>query len=272
MYLLDELTHLVTVGLNRGDGRLVDLFLGGVDALLLEDSDITLRKEPVGKINQFLLGNLRDAVDLAYFLLPVNLVDKGIHKHVGPTLIALNQLVEIAFLVVDDAGQQVVGKVTLLQFIDLSQHQTTHLFQCLPFLRRTHQDKATVVVHQFWRSKGTLHLHRLVQVKVKETGLTITQYTLHQFQCVSLQGISLQGTPSYPYLLSLLTNHRRVLWLSQWCQRVESGLGNIIARFPFGKVFLDDLHRLVRIQVTTHTDGHIVGHIPFLEIVLDIRD
>ena len=119
--------------------------------------------------------------------------------------------------VIDDARQQVVGEVAFLQFVNLCQHQTAHLFKRLTFLRSTHQDKASVVVHQFWRGESTLHLHLLVQVEIEETCLAIAQHILHQFQRIGLLGVGLQRTPSYPYLFCLLTNHRGILRLRELC-------------------------------------------------------
>ena len=92
--ILDSLhkgTLLITIGLDRGDGRLVDLLLQTVDALLLEDGDIALGKELVGKVYQLLLGDLRDTVDALHLLLPVYLINKGINKHIGTTIITLQQ-------------------------------------------------------------------------------------------------------------------------------------------------------------------------------------
>ena len=129
-----------------------------------------------------------------------------------------------------------------------------------------------MVVHQFCSGIRTLHLHRLVQIQVEESGLAIAQHIFHQRQRICLQGISLQCAPSYPHLLCLLANHCRILGLREFRQRSELRLTHILAWFPLAKVLIDNLNGLVRIQVATHTDGHIVGYIPFLEIVLDIGD
>ena len=53
--ILHKLTHLVAVCQNRGDIRLVDFLLKGVDTLFLVHGNITFREETVSEINQFLL-------------------------------------------------------------------------------------------------------------------------------------------------------------------------------------------------------------------------
>ena len=121
-------------------------------------------------------------------------------------------LIVAALLVVDDARQQVVGEVALLQFVDLSQHQALHFVKALSLIRRTHQEESTVVAQQFGPTGCTLHLHRLVQVEVEKAGTSVTQHVLHQLQRVCLQLISLLGAPSHPDGLRLLSDDRRVLW------------------------------------------------------------
>ena len=162
-----ECTLLVAIGRNRGDGRLVDLLQSRVNTLFLIHHDIAIGKETIGEINNLLLGNLGDAVNLSYLLLPVYLINKGIDKQVCTPTVTLQQLVIAAFLVIDDAGQEVIGKVTFLQFLNLSQQQVFHLVECLSLFGSTCHDEATMIAQQFRATKGGLHLHRLVQVQVE---------------------------------------------------------------------------------------------------------
>ena len=177
-----------------------------------------------------------------------------------------------ALHIVDDTGQQVLWEVALLQLVDFGKHEAAHLLKGLSFLGDTHQDKAAVVVHQFRRGISTLDLHGLVQVEVEKTSLAIAQHTLQELQRVGLQTIGLLRAPSYPDLLGFLTNDGRILGLQQFRQGIELRLADIVTRLPIAKILLDNGHRLVWVEVATHADGHIVGHIPLLEIVLDIGD
>ena len=264
-------TLLITISLDRGDDRLVDLLLQTVDALLLEDGNIAIGEELVGKGHQLLLRDLRDAVDTFHLLFPVHFINKGPNKHACTPAIALQQGIVRAFHVVDDTGQQVIREVALLQLINLSEHQAPHLFKGLTLLGSPHQKEPTMVMQQLATTCCTLYFHRLVQIEVEESSPAIAQHVLHQLEGISLQRISLFGTPSHPYLLSLLPNYSRILRCRQWWQRGESGLFDISSRCPTAKVLLDDGNSLVWIQVTCHTDGYIIGTIPLAKVVLDIR-
>ena len=44
-----------------------------------------------------------------------------------------------AFLIIDDAGQQIIGEVALFQFLDLLEHQRLHLIEALALFRSTQQ-------------------------------------------------------------------------------------------------------------------------------------
>ena len=144
-------------------------------------------------------------------MLPVNLVDECIDELVGPSTVTLQQLVVAAFLVVDDAGQQVFGEVTLFQLVDFCKHQTSYLFKTLSLLGRSHQEETTVVVHQFATTVSPLHFHGLIEVEVEESCPSVAQHIFQQLQGVRLQRICLLGTPSHPHLFGFLSNDRCIL-------------------------------------------------------------
>ena len=207
LYVLHELAHLVAVCLDRSDYWLVDFLLQRVDALFLEHGDIAVGEEIVGKGHQLRLGDAFDAFDAAHHLFPVNLVDEGIDELVGTSAVALQQLVVTAFLVVDDAWQQVVGEVALLQFVNLGKHQASHLFEALSLLWRSHKEEAAVVVHQFAGAYSTLHLHCLVEVEVEESCASVAQHVLQQLEGVGLQRVGLLCSPCHPHLFCLLSDN-----------------------------------------------------------------
>ena len=194
------------------------------------------------------------------------------YKHIGPSAVTLQQLVVAALLIIDDAGQQVVGEVTLLQFVNLGKHQGLHLIETLSLLRCTQQEECPVIVQQLRATHGAHHLHGLVQIQVEETCTPVAQHIFHQIKGIGLKGISLFGAPSHPDLLSLLSYDRGILGLVQWRQRSKAGLLHVSTGFPATKILLDDGNGLVRVKVTCHTDGHVVRTIPLIEIVLDIRN
>ncbi len=129
-----------------------------------------------------------------------------------------------------------------------------------------------MVSQQFATTIGALHLHGLVQIQVEQSGTTVAQYILHQLQGISLQGIGLLGTPSHPYTLGLWTYDGSILGLRkswQWC---KGWLLYISTWLPTAEVLIDDSDGLIRIKITSHTDCHIIGAIPLVEVVLDIGD
>ena len=273
--ILDSLYEgalLVAVSLDGGDGGLIDFLLQRVHTLTLIHHRIAIGKELISEVHDLLFGNLRDTVNLTDLLFPVYLVDKGIHKHIGTYLIMLQSLVVVTLLVVDDARQQVIGEVTLLQLINLCQQQVFHLIQALPILRCCPQQEKATVMHQLGATDGTLHFHGLVQIQVKEASPTIAQHILHQLQGISLQRVCRLGLPSHPDLLCLLANDGSVLGSRQYGLLREYRLFHVSTRFPTAEVLLDDGDGLVWIKISCHTDGHIIRTVPLIEVVLDIRN
>ena len=177
-----------------------------------------------------------------------------------------------ALLIVDDAGKQIVREVALLQLIDLTKHQTFHLVEALAFLGGSHQEEGTVVVKQFRTAAGPLYLHGLIQVEVKESGTSVAQHILHQFEGVGLQSIGLLCPPSHPDGLCLLSDDSGILRLCQRSQRCKLRLRDICPGFPTREILVDDGDGLVWIEVTRHTDSHIIRPVPLVKVVLDVRD
>ena len=219
-----------------------------------------------------LLCNFRDTIESAYLVFPVYLVDKGIHEHIGTYLVVLQLLVVSTFLVIQNAGQQVVGEVALLQFVELGKQQILHLIKTLSLLGGTHKHETTHVMTQHRASTCTLNLHSLVQVEIEESGSSVVQHLLQQFEGISLERVGLFCLPTNPNLLSLLTYHGGILGLGQYGLFGEHWLTYISTWFPIREVLVDENDGLVRIQVASHTDSHVVGHVPLVKIVLYIRD
>ena len=103
-----ERTVLVVVGRDRCDGRLFHLFDCRVVALFLVDAGKVVAEELPGIAYHVRLGQLRDTSDLLHFPLPVLVVDESVHELVGAELVVVELCVIVAFVVVDDGGQQVV--------------------------------------------------------------------------------------------------------------------------------------------------------------------
>ena len=121
-------------------------------------------------------------------------------------------------------------------------------------------------------SLSTQQLHLLIQVDVEDTGLAVAQHIADHVERISLEVGSLLGKPSYPHLFCLLANDTGVCKGCQGFLFGEYRLGDICGRLPPTEILVDDGDGLIHIEITSHTDGYIIGHVPLLEIVLDIRD
>ena len=172
--------------------------------------------------------------------------------------------------IVDDAGQQVVAELTLFQIIQLSQHEAANLLQRLTGLGLTNQQERRIVLLGLQTRTSTLHTHLLIEVEVEEACLAIAQHIADNIERITSQLTGFRCQPSHPYLLGLFANDSGI---GRGLQRLllgEYGLRDISTGLPLSEILLDEGDGLVGIEVTSHTDGHIVGHIPLLEVVFDI--
>ena len=116
------------------------------------------------------------------------------------------------------------------------------------------------------------HLHLLIDVEVEQAGSTVVQHQINHIQSIALQRGCFLEAPAKPYILGLRTNDSSISRSSNLGQCWELRLIDVIAGFPLSEVLVDDSYHLIGIEVTSQADGHIVGYIPLLEIVLDISD
>ena len=178
----------------------------------------------------------------------------------------------IQFLIVQGRQQQILIEVATFQFVYLAQKQLLHFVERLPFLGLTCQQEEAVVEHRFSISTGIHHLHLLIQVDVQEACLAVIEHSTDQLERIVLQGRCLFAAPSQPDVLGFEAYNGRVNRLSERLQLGEGGLRDVLAGFPLAEVFLQDGQRLVGVEIACHTDGHVIGHIPLCEVVLDVCD
>ena len=62
-------------------------------------------------------------------LLPRVAIDKGVHLLTYAPEVVVNGVLIAQLHIVDNAGQQVVREVTLLQIVELGKHQGANLFE-----------------------------------------------------------------------------------------------------------------------------------------------
>ena len=73
-------------------------------------------------------------------------------------------------------------------------------------------------------------------------------------------------------MVSLLSDNSGVRWSREFVLGWEDGLRDVSSRLPLSEIAVNDGYHLVRIKITSHADGHVVGYIPLLKVVLNIRN
>ncbi len=271
-HLLKELAALVVVGGNRRDARLLNLVDGSVVALTLKHRHVVVEEEAIGKVDDLLACHLGNAVEAVHLIAPLLSVDESIHKLVGARTIVLQRTVIIELHVVDHSGQQVIGKLTLLELVDFGKHQLTDLLQALALLRHAYEDELSIVGHAHVASLGGLNLHRSVEVEVENTGLAVREHVGNDVERVGLvAGCSLRF-PTHHEVFGLQSHNGGVDRSCQITHRRILGTAKLVVLLPIAKVLVDNGHYLIGVEIARHTDGHVVGNIVTVVVILDVQD
>ena len=119
---------------------------------------------------------------------------------------------------------------------------------------------------------GIQHLLLLVQVQVHQTRLTVIENAGQQVQTFRILIRRLRSTPCQSYKSGFqspnLTNDRSL----DRCFGLYLQYRQFRVRLHASKVFLDNRHHFIRFKITRKADGHVIGHIPLVVVVLDIDD
>ena len=263
---------LIVVGRNRRDVRLLNLMDRRVVAETLVDTDVVVEEMTAGKVHDLLFRDLRHTVELPYYMLPVLTVDEGVLHHLGAVAVTAQPTQHIELLVGKNSFHQVLIKLAALEFLYLSEHEVTHLFELLSLLGFSLSDERRVVGQAFHARTGIHHLHRLVEVNVHESCFAVGKKIRDEAQCVGLVRSCLVKLPAEHHVLGFLTDDSGVDMLFQVGDWRILGSRECRARLPTAKVLVDGGYSLVGIEVTGETDGHIVGDVVAVEIVLDVDD
>ena len=205
-------------------------------------------------------------------MLPVLAIDEGVLHHLGAVAVLAQAAQHIEFLVGEDSLHQVVVELSAFEFLYLTEHEVTHLFELLSLLGFSLCDKRRIVGQAFHPGTGIHHLHRLVEVDIHESGFAVGEEIRDEAQRVGLVRSGLVKLPTEHHVLGFLSDNSGVDVLLQVSDRCIFGSGERRARFPGAEILVDGGHGLVGVEVTGQTDGHVVGHVVAVEIVLDVDD
>ena len=125
----------IAVGRNSCNGRLVNLLLRRILALLLVHNGIAISKVTTCKINNLLLGNTSKTVVFLYLYLPVASINKCVDKFIGTTFIIIKCVQMVELHIVDDSRQKLVAKLTILQFLNLGKYKVLYIVERLTLVR-----------------------------------------------------------------------------------------------------------------------------------------
>ena len=123
-----------------------------------------------------------------------------------------------------------------------------------------------------WSAPSVKHSHLLVDVEVDQTGGAVVKHGADHLKGVDLQGVAFVETPAEHQVFSFKAIDGSVFGRGERSQFSEFGLFDIFTGLPFAKVFVDDGNHLVRIEIASHADGHVVRAIPLVEVILDVGD
>ncbi len=110
----------------------------------------------------------------------------------------------------------------------------------------------------------------LVYIQINQSSFTVIQHLSHQLEQFGFRRSCSRETPSQRHIGSLQTEHLFHDRLLQRRFRLEIQLRQIFIRFHTSEIPVDRSYHFIRIKVSRHTDSHIIGHIPFFVVILDI--
>ena len=239
---------------------------------LVDDGIVVIAQVLVGQGYDLFLGHLRGTLQHGGFVGPIGAVYKRLHEPVGASGVALQLVLLVEFEIIHRGFQQRFVKVAVAQLLQFAQQQVLHFVQRLPGLGPSGHHEHAVVGHQRGIGVGTQGLLLLRDVQVDEAGLTVVQdlsYHLHQF------GIGVGGcgqAPGQGDVLGFQAQHF-----------TGEGRGDVIflwqvqhRQFRIGlqraEVLVQRGNHLVGVEVAAEADGHVVGHVPRLVVLLDVGD
>ena len=187
-----------------------------------------------------------------------------------PHLIALHILQLATFHIVEDTLEERFIPLSTSEKTHLTEHQVAYLLQRLSFLGATDGPEGALVCHSIQEGHSLHDLLGIVEVLIKEATLAIGEYLLDYRHDTILRICLGRKSPAKRHHGSLHSHdihaYRRLQRFLLW----EDTLRQAVGWLPVSEILLYDTHCLIGVKVATHTDGHIVGHIPFAIVLHDV--
>ena len=267
-----ELAGSVAVHHDRRDGRFGDAGVGRIGLLKLVDLYVIVLEVLVGESHDVVLGDLGELVDLVDEVFPFDVVDEAVHFGAHQEAGAVALLHEAELGVVDDGGQQVFVEFAFLDLLDLGEGDLLDFFQALALERLTHHHEGGVVGHGLGHRVHAEDLLLLVNVEVDQAGLAVGQDGADQVDVFGFGAVGTRETPGEEevgrFKAEDVLHHRG----GDGIFRLECHLLEVRVGFELAEILVDDLDGFVGVEVAGEADGHVVGHVPFIVILLHVGD
>ena len=176
-----ESTLLVATHFDGGDGGLGHFQDGfGFAFQFVDDDVVVVLEQTVGKVYNFLFGNLGEFVHLVADIAPGAVFDKGIGHLAGAAVVAFGAFHDGQFHVVDGCFEHPVVEFALFHQCNLLVEEGLHLLQGLSLDGLAAEHESTVVVEGIGACIGAHAALLLVDIKVDETALAVVEHALQQ--------------------------------------------------------------------------------------------
>ena len=273
LYLGEELALRVAVGHDRRDLRGCDLLLVGVFAFTLVDDGITFGAEVfVGPVHDVLLGDLRHAVELLHFVGPVGAVDERVDVEHRAAFVLFERTHHLHLVIVDGRLDQAFVEIPVAQLGHFGQQHVAYFVERLPGLRAACYQERPVIGLRRCVAVCRKHLLLLVEVEVDQSGLAVIKYRAHDVRHVGRRVGRTRQAPSQHHI----GGFQPVYFLHDGSRDrlfgLEVQLRQVGVRLHVAEVFFDRGDHFVGIEITRYADGHVVGHVVSLVVILDIGD
>ncbi len=219
-----------------------------------------------------LLGNLAHLIQRGHLVFPVYPVDKGIHKHIGTRTVIFHLRLLVTLVIIDCCLYQAFIELSVFQLFHLCQQNILGFFKRLSLFRTGIHHKEAVIRHSGRISIGRQQLLLLIDIQVYQSGFAVIQHLSHQFQQLGIFRSGPREPPCQRHIGSFQSQHLFHNRLFQRSFGFKLQLRQIFIRFHAAEIAVNRSNHLVRIEISRHADGHIVGHIPLFVIIFDIGD
>ena len=141
----------------------------------------------VHEVDNLLLGHGVDAVELLHLCLPWTSVDECLDEGVGTAAVAVKRTEEVELEVVLHRAEELFAEVATLKLVDFCEEDVLHGLKSLTLIGLAHHHKLRIVAHINASSTCSKAEHRLIDIKVEQTGSAVVEHICDDVERIVLQ-------------------------------------------------------------------------------------